>query len=171
MATRHGHLSVQMLDKLGVSVSAFIPVAVDDTKTVAAALGDVTTATQRLDQVSDSQIMKAGLTILGPIYGSAKTAPAATAENERTGLFNMRQNTSPYKFGVDVPAIAESLITNGKIDLSQAVITALITYLTTAGSALTPETTSLYLMSALADALLTFRKHRRAENRRSFEVA
>jgi len=161
-----------MLDKLGVEVSMPLYVRLDDTKTLAQVLTDANLLGQQLDPISDSQITDFEVRIKnGSGVSGGKSSPAATAENERTGLFNFSQSTSPYKFGIDVPSIADSKIVNGKIDLANADIAAFIAAMIAAGTAATPESTSLYTLLALLDALLTFRKHRRAESRRSFEVA
>lgn len=170
MATQHGHVSLDLLDKLGVTSSMAIYVRADDTKTIAAALTDAASLATAVDGASDSQITGITLKLKAVIPGGVKVAPAATAENERTGLFNLSQPPSPYKFGVDVPSIADSVITAGKIDLSNPAITALVAALTVAFPALAVESTSLYQLVALLDALLTFRKHRKAESRRSFEI-
>jgi len=160
-----------MLDKLGVETSMPIYLKIDDTKTIAQLVTDANLLGQQVDPISDSQITDFEVRIKnGGGVSGGKSAPAATAENERTGLFNFSQVTSPYKYGVDVPAIADSKISGGKINLSDSDIAAFIAALVAAGTAATPESTSLYTLVALLDALLTFRKHRRAESRRSFEV-
>lgn len=171
MAVKHGHISYRMLDKLGVVVSMPVYVAVDDTKTVAQVLTDANLIGQQIDPISDSQILDFAVSLSGNSVSGGKSSPAATAENERTGLFNFDQATSPYKFGVDVPSIADSKITNGKINLTDSDILAFVSALTAAGTALTPESTSLYTLVALLDALISFRKHRKAEARRSTVTA
>jgi hypothetical protein len=171
MATKHGRVSYKILDNLGVTVSMPIYVAVDDTKTVAQALTDANLIGQQIDPIIDGQILQTSMAIDGGPPSGAKSSPVSTAEVERTGLFNFDQATSPYRFGVDVPSIADAKIVNGKIDLTDADIIAFLDVLTAAGTALTPESTSLYTLVALLDALLTFRKHRKAESRRSLVSA
>ena len=170
MATKNGIASYRMLDKLGVVVSMPVYVKIDDTKTIAQMLGDANLIGQQIDPISDSQILDYSIAVTGNAVSGAKSSPAATAENERTGLFNFSQATSPYRFGVDVPAIADTKISGGKINLADSDILAFIAALTAAGTALTPESTSLYTLSALLDALISFRKHRKAESRRSYVV-
>jgi hypothetical protein len=171
MATQFGQVSVQLLDALGVTVSMPLYIDVDDTKTIAQLITDATAAGTQVDSVSDSQVTKITVSLNAPLAGGLKTTPNATAENERTGLLNFRQTGSPYKFGVDIPAIAEATLVNGKIDLSNAQIAAFITFLTTAHTVFTYVSTAIKALISLVDALLTFRKHRKAESRRSFEVA
>lgn len=171
MATRFGHVSLQLLDKLGVTVSTPIYIDIDDTKTVAALLGDAQALAGAVDAVTDSQITEVRVSIVGPLPGAGKSSPASTAENERTGLFNFSQTGSPYKYAVAIPAIKEAAIVNGKIDLSNTDVANLITVLTTAGTVITAVSTAIKTLVALIDALISFRKHRKAESRRSFEVA
>lgn len=171
MTARFGHVAVTFLDALGVSTTQAYYVDYDDTKTIAAAVGEAQSLAQDLDNVSDSQITEVKLQIVGTLPGAGKSAPVSTAENERTGLLNFSQTGSPYKYGVVIPAIADSKIVNGKIDLTNTDITNLITLLTTAGTVFTYVSTAIKALAKIVDALLSFRKHRKAESRRSFEVA
>jgi len=148
-----------------------IPVNADDTKTLAAIVGDVLALQIAVDGISDSEIVGSSINLTTGFSTAIKTTPATTAENERTGLFNFSQTGTPYKFGLDVPSIAEATITNGKIDLSNSSILAFKAAILTAGAALTVVSTAIHSLVALLDALITFRKHRKAESRRSFEVA
>lgn len=170
MATVFGHASVQFLDKLGVTVSSPYYLNIDDTKTLAAISTEVASLISSLDAISDSQITGANLQVEITLPGGLKSAPADTAENERTALFNFSQSGSPYRFGVDVPAIADSKIANGKVDLTDTNIQDFITLLKTAGTNLTYVSTAIKALVALIDALLSFRKHRKAETRRSLEA-
>lgn len=171
MASIFGHFSYQMLDNLGVTVSAPIYFTADDTKTIAQLVGDAQAAGTQMDAVSDSAIQKVTIELTAPnLTGTWKASPATTAENERTGLFNFSQAASPYKYGVDVPAIAESLIVNGKINLAATSVVNFINFLTTAGTVVTYVSTAIKALLALIDALLSFRKHRKPETRRSSEV-
>lgn len=171
MAIKHGRVSFRIQDKLGVITSMPIYLSIDDSKTVAAAIIEANILGQKVDGVTDGQILDFGISIDGGHVSGAKSAPTSTAEVERTGLFNFSQSTGPYRFGVDVPALALSLVSNGKIDLTASPVTAFVAAMIGSGVAVTPESTSLYTLAALLDALITFRKHRKAENRRSVETA
>src|SRR5262249_35143946 len=127
LATQFGHASIKLLDALGVTVSMPVYMNIDDTKTVAALLGEVSTMAQAVDDVTDSKITEVVVSIVGGMPGAGKSTPASTAENERTGLINFSQTGSPYKWGLDIPAIAESKIVGGKIDLTDTEIQNLIT--------------------------------------------
>ena len=171
MATKHGRVSFRIQDKMGVVTSMPIYLSIDDSKTIATALSEANILGQKVDGITDGQILDFSISIDGATVSGAKSAPVSTAEVERTALFNFKQATGPYRFGVDVPAVALSLITNGKLDLTASPVTAFVAAMIAAGVAVTPESTSLYTLAALLDALITFRKHRKAESRRSLETA
>lgn len=170
MATVYSLISVELLDKLGVTVSFDLFVSSPDTATLADLNLWAAAILPHIDALTDSQITKctykAGLTLPGGL----KATPAATAENERTGLFSMQQATVQYTDGVDVPAIADSLIVNGKIDLTAGAVTTWITDLTTVTQSQTPISKFRYALTALKSALISFRKHRKAESRVSREI-
>lgn len=166
-----GHVSVELLDKLGVVTACPIYIEADPTKTLAQLTTDITSLCTAIDAASDSEIQGVTLKLSVPVNRTGwKVAPAATAENERTGLFNFSQAVGPYKFGVDIPSIADSLISAGKIDLTLSAITGLVAALNVPYTGFQVVSTAIQALTVLTDALLTFRKHRKAENRRSFEV-
>lgn len=168
MATIDFLLSVELLDNLGVTVSMDTFHTVADTATLADLQTFINAYIPKLDAITDSQITAITPKLKMAIPGSAKATPAATAENERTGLFNFSQATVNYKNGIAVPAIKDSLITNGKIDLTAGAITDWVGVITVITAGVTTVSKFLYALQALLDALISFRKHRRAENRRSF---
>jgi|SRR5215471_3690055 len=167
-----GHLSIRLTDALGVTVSMPVYIALDPSKTLSAIEADLNSVIAAVEATTDSFIEGATLNVEVSIVRTGfKTSPNATAENERTGLFNFKQTGSPYKNGVDLPAIQDALITGGKIDLTAAAITALVNALTVPFTTFEVVSTAIRALTALTDALLTFRKHRKAESRRSIEVA
>jgi hypothetical protein len=170
MANVFSSLSVELLDNLGVTVSMDLFYQAPDTVTLADLNLYAAAVLPDLDAITDSQITKATYKVGLTLPGTLKASPAATAENERTGLFSMLQATVPYTDGVDVPAIADSLIANGKIDLTDAAITTWIGDLTTVVQSQTPISKFRYALTALKSALISFRKHRKAESRRSLEI-
>lgn len=170
MATLFGHLSVQIQDALGVVASVPYYLEYQDTATIAeintAAAGILTV----LDTATDGQIISASFDLAVPLP-TVKTAPVAGSEVERGGLLNFRQQAVKYRFGVLIPALAATAIVNGKIDLSSgSPVTAFINLIETIGGDLDWISTGGRLLSTFSDALITFRKHRKAESRRSFEV-
>lgn len=164
-------MSYRYLDDLGVVTSDdHIVLKVADTTTLATLQTITNGLTAVLDAATDAQITlitaKADMNISG-----AKSAPVNGSEVERTGLINMTQTGVPWKYGVPVPSIAESLIdASGKIDIVTGAIPALVAWLEAAHSGAIPVSKYGLALAGLADVLISFRKHRKAETRRSLEA-
>lgn len=171
MANIKALLSVQKIDALGVTVSDDMFVNIPEATTLTTLNTWAAATLPVLDAVTDSKITLATLKVVLTLPGGLKADPAATAEAERTGLFNFSQASVPYQNGVDISGIKASLIVDGKIDLSAGAVTDLVDAFTVAVNGVIPISKFLYTLTGLVDALVTFRKHRKAENRRSYEVA
>jgi len=169
MASLKSHISVKILDDLGVTASAPYYITVDDTQTVASINVLIQDIITDLDAITDGQILSVSLDVDVPLP-TVKTAPVTGAEVERGGLFNWSQANVKYKFGILVPAFKKSLIVDGKINLSDAAVIAWNDLMSTIGGHVDWISTGGNLLSAFTDALLVFRKHRKAEARRSYEV-
>ncbi len=163
-------LSVELLDALGVTVSMDTFYEVPDTTTLADLNTYLAAYLPKLDAITDSKITAATFKPRGTLPGGLKASPDEDAENERTGLFNFSQSAVPYKNGIDVPGISDALIVNGKIDLTATAVTDWVSIITTTTQGLINVSKFLNALQTLLDALISFRKHRRAESRRSFEV-
>jgi len=170
MATVPGQLSVKIKDALGVETSMSTLHDVTTTDTVADLQTWAAAYLPKLDAITDGQITAATIAVTLTLPGSLKDAPAAHSEVEKTGLFNFGQTGLPYKYGIDVPAISDNVIVNGKIDLTNSDITDWISLLTTLTNGIQAISKAFVVLTGLLDALISFRKHRRAESRRSFEV-
>lgn len=160
-------VSVAMDDYLGVRTSHDIFVKAADTVTLATLATQIGTYQQLLDPITGSVIREVTARVFLPLDAGNKTSAVAGDENEKTGLFNFSQTGSTYRYGVDVPGLAETLITNGRIDLSNAGLQAWIAWFTAAHSGIQAVSKFTLILVDLLDALITFRKHRKAENRRS----
>lgn len=122
-----------------------------------------------LDGVTDGVIVRGRIDV--PMSGlSGLKTTAGPNDVEKTGLFNFGNSSTRYKIPVDVPAIAQAVITAGRIDLSNANVAAWITFLETASSTISAVSKFLAVLQNVVDALLTFRKHRKQLIRRSFET-
>lgn len=168
MATIPGRLSVKVLDALGVEASMTTWHDVTTTDTVADLNTWAAAYLPDLDAITDGQITSAELALSLTLPGGIKGAPVAHSEVEKGGLFNFAQTGLPFKYGVLVPAISDSVIVDGKIDLTNADVTTWISTLTTLTNGIQAISKAFVALGALLDALIAFRKHRRAENRRSF---
>lgn len=163
-------LAYQVKDILGDSTSADgLVLLVPDTVTLATLQTIVNSFTTVFDAVTDGMInkitAKADMNIVG-----AKSAPTTGGSTiEETALFNYSQAGVSWKYGIDVPAIAEAVITAGKIDLGAPVST-FYDWFTTAHSGATPVSKYQLALDTLLDVVIAFRKHRRQVSRTSTEV-
>lgn len=162
--------SIQVQDYLGVPSSHDIFLKMPDTTTLAQVITKMQAYQTLFDAVTGGQQMANTVRVFVPFTGGLKASPVAGDETEKTGLFNFSQFGTRYKNGINVPAIRETLITSGKIDLSAGAITAWVTWLLDTATGYTVVTKLGAAILALLDALISFRKHRKAESRRSFET-
>lgn len=170
MADLFAHLSVQLTDSLGVTASVPYYLSIADTQTI----DDLNTAMAAiltdLDAVTGAVIANATVNIDVTLPGGIKATPIAGSEVERGALFNWSQLGIKYKFGILVPALRSTLIVNGKINLADAAVSAWNALMSTIGGDVDWVSTANIDLEVLRDALIVFRKHRKAESRRSFEV-
>ena len=170
MANYLSILSTEVLDILGVSTSHAIFIDVPDATTVAQLVAYAQAYEAVLDPITDGQPTAGHITVRFTPSG-VKSSPNASSEVEKTGLFNYAQAASQYSQGIDVPAIADATIVSGRIDLTNTDIVAWRDFVLATLTGVHAVSKFDNDLTALRDALITFRKHRRAENRRSFEVA
>lgn len=168
--TQYAIFSYSFIDELGTKASMSVPAMVDPTTGTPAALSTewVALGTQ-LDLNSDAQITGGSISIVKVPDGAWKDAPTEGARVEQTGLFNFTNTTSKYKFGIDLPSIANDDIVSGKIDLSNTNVIALLDALIGGWTGGIFTNTAQYALATLADALLSFRKRRKQLSRSSFE--
>lgn len=166
MALQRALLSVRLIDGLGVPVAHDIFLDLDTTATLSTNMGVVDDYLAVLAPLILGKGVEAVLSILMPPTGLPSTAGG---EAEKTGLFNFEQDGSPYKYGIDVPTLNDTLIVNGKIDLTNTDYLAWKAFLLAAHSGVVPVSKYDLSLLSVIDALITFRKHRKAENRRSLE--
>jgi hypothetical protein len=159
--------SIQQVDYLGVPVTHDIFLQVPDSTTLAALVTLLQTYQQLYDPMTGALLTENTARVFVPITTGLKSSAADGDENEMTGLFNFSQTGSRYKYAIDVPGIAAVMLVNGKLDLSNAGMQAWITWLTSAHTGITIVSKFVLTLVALLDALISFRKHRKAESRRS----
>jgi len=167
MATVYGRISYGIVDGLGVSASHVDYVSIDDTKTVANAVTFLNLYLDKIEAMSGGHITDAEICTV--VDTSARSVAAAVSRVEQTGLFNFSQTGSPYKYGVDIPTIDNSLIVSGHIDLTDAAVTGFIAFMEAAHTGFQIVSKYRVFLVALLDAALTFRKKRRALARVSTE--
>jgi hypothetical protein len=167
-----GAFSFTVQDELGIKSACRIPVALDSTKTLANVLAAAILYGTALDATMGGQIVAFRIEVNGLGDEAWKDTPAAGSRVEQTGLLNFRNGETAYKWGLDIPSIANSVLDAGRIILGSGAVDDLVTLLLAGVSGDGVETTNAasQVLTALSDALLTFRKHRRALDRRTFET-
>jgi hypothetical protein len=169
MATYIALLSAEVHDATGVPASALQYIDVPDTVTVAQLQGLVQAYSAVLDPLTDAQIDHIFVKLDLPFAG-AKSSPVAGSVVERTGLFNFVQANSFYKYGIDVPAITSAvLMADGRIDLTNPIVTNWVSFIEAAHTAITFVSKFANAILRLLDVLISFRKHRKQESRRTLE--
>lgn len=167
MATILGVLSVHVQDEYGIVGTSPVFVEVDDTKTVAQ------TATDALAYMGQVQGVTQGTVVRTTLQLDIYTNPSpslGTGDIEKGALFNFNNASDPYATGILVPDVNPSVLdANGLIDLSNGSITSFIAWITTAHTAITVITKGVRALTALRDALITFRKHRKPLSRKTIE--
>lgn len=171
MANITGLLSFTIKDALGVETSLPLYIETSDANTLAHCIADATTSQDKLDATIDGQIIDCTLKFNVPLdVGVIKSAPVATAEVERNALANFSQVGFKYKQGFAIPTIADSLIVNGKVDLTPGnAFMLLVGWLISGGTYLKFTSKFINALVALLDVVISFRKHRKRETAVSFE--
>lgn len=170
MATYLALLSAEVHDATGVPASALEYVDVPDTVTVAQLASLVQAYSAVLDPLTDAQIDRIFVKLDLPFSG-AKSSPVAGSIVERTMLANWEQSSSVYKFGVDVPAVTANIIgTDGRIDTTNPIFTNWTAFLLAAHTGITFVSKFALALLRVIDVLISFRKHRKQEQRRTIET-
>lgn len=169
--TQYALFSYSVVDELGTKANITVPAMIDPSAGTPTALSTEWTALGGLiDQVAGVEILSGSISIVKVRDGGWKSAPDAGSRVEQTGLFNFLNASSKYKFGLDIPGLADDKIAaTGKINLADTDVANLISALTSSFTGGIFANTSLYPLTALADALLSFRKRRKQLARSSFE--
>ena len=167
MATVLGLVSVQITDAIGITGTTDYFIEADDSKTIAQLMADALSLANAEDAISQGNLTEYSVKLIVPVTPGG----AASGDIEKGGLFNFNNASDPYAQGYFVPDIAPSVLdAQGRIDLSNVNVTAFITFLTTAHTVITVVTKGVRALTALKDALVSFRKHRKALTRRTKEV-
>lgn len=169
MALAQVRFSHRIRDEEGIEASYTSYGTVDDASTVAAVLTDMDDLGQALDLVTGGVITNAEVHFQALCTG-CKGAPVAGDWVEKTANFNFGNVANPKRFGEALPALRQSKIVGGVINLADADVAALISIYAT-GTAVTTYTTAVWqALTALRDAFISFRKRRRALHSRTIEV-
>lgn len=162
--------STTFIDDAGVTATAVLYVDYDGALTTVNDLLDAAVAWAVLvDPLSDAMAKSVTIQIVqSPITG-VKSAPVADSTVERTGLFTYSQVDSGYVYSQDIPAIANSLVTNGKIDFTAASVIAYVNRMQNQAAAFPAQSKAGNAINKLIHAVMSFRKRRKQRVKATFE--
>lgn len=169
--------SFTIVDDKGVKATSSYYVAYDAaTETVAALVGNIADLGGTLNAITDGQITDCRIIIDVAPDPSWRTAPVADSNVEMGGLFTFKQAGSKYVDSQLVPALAGSVVTAGKINLTgggpvDLWIQQLIASAGIGGShTVFANSKFLNALTAFLHCDLNVRKHRRALTKQTSEV-
>jgi hypothetical protein len=167
MATLQGLMTAHIVDAYGIDATTTAFVEIDDTKTVAQLQTDVHDWAIATSGLSQGNLGGYGV----DVFTAVAPGGPAVGDVEKGGLFNFDNATDPYAEGYWIPDIAPAILNaNGLIDLTNVGVTDWITFMTTAHTVITVVTKGVRALTALRDALISFRKRRKPLSRKTKEV-
>ena len=157
-------------DELGVSATVLLNALVDP----AATITELDTQWQDvggcLDSIIGGVIRGGHYRVMEDSVTGAKSSAAAGSRVEQSGVFNFAVSGTSYKTGITVPSIKDGVITADRINLTNADVMAFIAGIVGSIEGVLEWTSeNRQALIDLVDAFLSFRKHRRALTRVSFE--
>lgn len=112
----------------------------------------------KLDAITDAKIVGGEVRIPLQPAGGWKASPVADSRLSTTGSFNFFNDDNTKRSAIDIPAIANAVVTAGRIILSNAAVAAFITEITGGFPSGQYNNGFGQVLNALADAFLTSRK-------------
>jgi hypothetical protein len=160
-------VSLTLRDDNGAKASVNQEVNVND----ASAISTLSTFAQgfasTLNAATGGVIDEIRLCLIIPLPGGIRSSPDANVDITQTGTFNFNDGT-PYASALVVPALGDTLISGGQINLADQAVTDLVTWWTTVHSTHQIVSKPFHNLVTLVDGLFSFRKRRSAIARRSF---
>lgn len=168
MTQKQGTMTAHIVDRYGIPGQCTVTVEVDDTKTVAQMLADVSTFSGDVSALTQGIVVKESILMEVPTGNDPTTA---TGDIEKGALLNFANALTTFKTGAFIPDVSSAVLNaNGLLDLTNANVTAFIAFMTTAHTAIRVVTKGLQALSGLVDALISFRKHRKPLARKTTEL-
>lgn len=168
MANYTGVLSTHIQDAYGITGTAPAFVQIPDTATLAQIVTDALAYEGEVQGLSQGTVVK---TVLELNIHVVSEPSLGTGDIEKGALFNFQNGSDPYLQGYLIPDVAPSILNaQGLVDLTNSNVTSFITWMTTAHTAITVVTKGVRALTALRDALIAFRKHRKPLSRKTKEV-
>jgi len=168
MAERTGVVSIRAVDHYGIPGTTDYFVQIDDTKTIAEMVTDVIDLGDAETPLTQANVLKMSVSVDCFINGDPTVG---AGDIEKGALFNFSNATDGYATGYWIPDVNPAVLNgSGLVDLTNTDVTAFIGFLTTAHTAITVVTKGVRALSALKDALISFRKHRKPLTRKTKEL-
>ncbi len=162
-------LSAHIVDGIGIPGQSPVFIEIPDTATLAQLATDVVSYVALIKNVTDGVITEATVKLILPGDGDAPST--ATGDIEKSAVMNYNNATDHYATGALIPDVSHLVLTAGELlDLTNVNVTNLITWMTTAHTAITVVTKGVRALTSLKDALISFRKHRKPLTRKTLEV-
>jgi hypothetical protein len=169
MANYYGTASLEVFDAYGIPGQVMINVEIPDSATVAQIATDVAAFATNTNPLTQGALGKASLRLQFP--GGGESPADGLGDIEKGALFNFNNATDGYAYGILVPDPDPGILNGaGLVDLTNSDVTTWITWITTAHTAITVITKGVRALTALRDALINFRKHRKPLTRKTKEV-
>lgn len=169
MATLHGIISMGMIDSTGAKASVEgLFVQLDDSATLATIMAAGQAIVAATAALSEDGLQEWTLRIRGSTTGLTTVTPDSDSE-EGLGI-NMNQTGNPYPQEIWIPAMIDALLVNGKIDLTNALLTAW-TALLAAANPLRGESKAFNVLTTLRDAAEAFRTLKRQARKKTKSIA
>lgn len=163
-------VSVSIVDELGTKSSSSQYVLVDPTAPLASLAATAQAYATALDAIISGTITETRATLLPGNPAGLKATPGVGSRVENGAVVNFQDALSPRKYGTLIPSIAEAVIKNGKLDLTNAAVQAFVVLITTATGTEAFATPARTAITHAIDAFLSTRKHRKQLMRSSFEL-
>lgn len=163
--------SATLVDSWGIEASAPAYGLADGAQTLASVVAAANEYFAALDGASDAMIRRTRIEIVPALPTGVKTAAAAGAKVEQTGLFNFDAAGTSKRYALAVPAISDGEMVGDRLTLGAGGIAVLIAVLTTVYTALVWCNDHSQEITKFVDALVSFRKKRKQLQRSSFEAA
>jgi len=170
-------VSATVVDSWGTEASAPAYALADGTQTINEAILEAQAYVKALDGVTDGYIRKMHVMFVPSLPTGLKTGAVATgAKVEQTGVVNFSCTGTSKRYGYAIPAVSDGVLTADRIDATvfgtaNTPMDALLLLLTSVATALAWANEHSQEISAVRDALVSFRKKRRQLGRSSLEAA
>jgi len=164
--------STTLTDDAGVTATAIQYVDYNGALTTVNDLLDAAVAWALLvDPLSGAKATSVTISITQSDIVGVKANPDNDSTVERTGLFTFSQVGSNYVASTDIPAIRDSLVTNGKIDLTASVVGTFINNMENQSATFPAQSKAGNAINKFQHAVVSFRKRRKQRIKASLESA